>query len=109
MAFGGGVSLWWFVLAIGLIVAAFPILWQFLGEYQQNRFLILVDDTIDPMGINERYHSMMNLRSLTGGGLTGQGCSAATVPRAAACSPSTRTIFSRPWARSWASWGALRS
>ena len=73
MAFGGGVSLWWFVLAIGLIVAAFPILWQFLGEYQQNRFLILVDDTIDPMGINERYHSMMNLRSLTGGGLTGQG------------------------------------
>lgn len=73
MAFGVGVSLWWFVLAIGLIVAAFPILWQFLGEYQQNRFLILVDDTIDPMGINERYHSMMNLRSLTGGGLTGQG------------------------------------
>ena len=60
-------------MAIGLIVAAFPILWQFLGEYQQNRFLILVDDTIDPMGINERYHSMMNLRSLTGGGLTGQG------------------------------------
>ena len=73
MAFGGGVSLWWFVLAIGLIVAAFPILWQFLGEYQQNRFLILFDDTIDPTGINERYHSMMNLRSLTGGGLTGQG------------------------------------
>ena len=73
MAFGGGVSLWWFALAIGLIAAAFPILWQFLGEYQQNRFLILFDDTIDPTGINERYHSMMNLRSLTGGGLTGQG------------------------------------
>ena len=73
MAFGGGVSLWWFALAIGLIAAAFPILWQFLGEYQQNRFLILSDDTIDPTGINERYHSMMNLRSLTGGGLTGQG------------------------------------
>ena len=31
MAFGGGVSLWWFALAIGLIAAAFPILWQFLG------------------------------------------------------------------------------
>ena len=73
MAFGGGVSLWWFALAIGLIAAAFPILWQFLGEYQQNRILILFDDTIDPTGINERYHSMMNLRSLTGGGLTGQG------------------------------------
>ena len=73
MAFAGGVSIWWFVLAIALIAAAFPILWQFLGEYQQNRILILFDDTIDPNGINERYHSMMNLRSLTGGGLTGQG------------------------------------
>jgi len=73
MAFAGGVSLWWFALAISGIAVAFPILWQFLGEYQQNRILILFDETIDPQGINERYHSMMNLRSLTGGGFTGQG------------------------------------
>ena len=73
MAFGGGVSLWWFALAIGLIATAFPILWQFLGEYQQNRILILFDSTIDPQGINERYHSKINLQSLTGGGLFGQG------------------------------------
>ena len=73
MAFAGGVSLWWFALAATCIAVAFPILWQFLGEYQQNRILILFDETIDPQGINERYHSMMNLKSLTGGGLTGQG------------------------------------
>ena len=73
MTFAGGVSLWWFVLAISGIAICFPILWQFLGEYQQNRILILFDESIDPMGINERYHSIMNLRSLTGGGLTGQG------------------------------------
>ena len=73
MAFAGGVSLWWFALAIGGIAAMFPILWQFLGEYQRNRILILFDPTIDPQGINERYHSKINLQSLTGGGLTGQG------------------------------------
>ncbi len=73
MTFAGGVSLWWFALAVGLIAAAAPILWQFLGEYQRNRILILFDPTIDPQGTHERYHSMMNLRSLTGGGLTGQG------------------------------------
>ncbi len=73
MAFSGGVSLWWFALAIGMIAVCFPILWQFLGEYQQNRILILFDDTIDPQGINERYHYKINLQSLTGGGLTGQG------------------------------------
>ena len=73
MAFAGGVSIWWFALAIGLIAVAFPVLWQFLGDYQKNRILILFDPTIDPNGINERYHSKINLQSLTGGGLTGQG------------------------------------
>ena len=73
MAFAGGVSIWWFVAALSGIAVAFPILWQFLGQYQRNRILILVDDTIDPMGINERYHAKINLQSITGGGLTGQG------------------------------------
>ena len=73
MAFAGGVSLWWFALAIGGIAAMFPILWQFLGQYQRNRILILFDPTVDPQGTNERYHSKINLQSLTGGGLTGQG------------------------------------
>ena len=73
MAFAGGVSLIWFGLAIGGIAVTFPILWQFLDKYQRNRILILFDPTIDPLGINEGYHYKINLLSLTGGGLTGQG------------------------------------
>ncbi len=73
MTFAGGVSLWWFLIAIGAIAVAFPVLWNFLGQYQRNRILILFDDTIDPLGINERYHYKINLQSLTGGGLTRQG------------------------------------
>ena len=73
MTFAGGVSIWWFVAALSGIAAGFPILWQFLGQYQRNRILILFDDSIDPMGINERYHAKINLQSITGGGLTGQG------------------------------------
>ena len=73
MTFAGGVSLWWFAAAMTGIAAMAPILWQFLDTYQRNRIRILFDDTIDPQGINERYHSNMNLKSLTGGGLTGQG------------------------------------
>ncbi len=73
MAFGGGVSLVWFALAAGALVVGFPILWPFLGTHQQNRILILFDDTIDPLGINERYHAKINMLSLTGGGMTGQG------------------------------------
>ena len=73
MTFAGGVSLLWYALAGGGIALAAPILWQFLGQHQKNRILILFDETIDPQGINERYHYIINLRSLTGGGLTGQG------------------------------------
>ena len=73
MTFAGGVHLGWFALAIGAIVVAFPFIWPLLGEYQQERILILIDPTFDAQGIGARYHSKINLLSLTGGGLTGQG------------------------------------
>ena len=73
MAFAGGVSIWWFALAIGGIAALIPVVWPFLGTYQQERILILIDSEFDKQGIGARYHSKINLQSLTGGGLTGQG------------------------------------
>ncbi len=73
MAFAGGVSLWWFALAIGGIAVLIPFVWPFLGTYQQERILILIDPTFDAMGTGARYHSKINLQSLTGGGLAGQG------------------------------------
>jgi rod shape determining protein RodA len=74
MAFAGGVSMIWFALGGGALVAAFPILWNnFMDDYQKERILILFDPTVDPLGIDARYHSKINLLSLTGVGLTGQG------------------------------------
>ncbi len=73
MAFAGGISLIWFLVGIGGIAMAAPFLWNMLDDYQQRRILILFDETIDPNGINERYHTIRSIRSLTGGGMTGQG------------------------------------
>ncbi len=73
MAFTGGVHWGWFALAIGAIVLAVPVVFPLLGEYQQERILILIDPNYDAAGIGARYHSKINLLSLTGGGLTGQG------------------------------------
>ena len=73
MAFSGGVSMMWFLLAAGFIVVLAPIAWQFLGEYQKLRIQILYDPTIDPQGIGPRWHSKNALKSLTGGGMLGQG------------------------------------
>ncbi len=73
MALAGGVSLLWFLLGIGTITISFPVWWRLLDPYQQNRILILFDDKIDPLGVKERYHSLRAIKSLTGGGITGQG------------------------------------
>ena len=74
MAFSGGVKLFWFLLGGGAIAAVGPIIWNnFMDKYQRNRILVLFDETIDPMGIKERYHMIRSLKSLTGGGMTGQG------------------------------------
>lgn len=73
MAFAGGVSMIWFLVAGGAIVVLAPIAWQFLGEYQKLRIQILYDPTIDPQGTGPRWHTVNALKSLTGGGMLGQG------------------------------------
>ena len=73
MAFAGGVSIWWFLVGIAGIAVGIPVMWPHLGEYQRQRIQVLIDPEFDKMGIGARYHSKMNLQSLTGGGLTGQG------------------------------------
>ncbi len=73
MAFAGGVSLWWFLLAFAGIGVMIPIAWPLLGTYQQERIMVLIDPSFDAQGTGARYHSKINLQSLTGGGLTGQG------------------------------------
>ena len=73
MAFSGGVNLIWFGAAIGGITAMFPILWSFLDDYQKLRIEILFNPELDALGVGARYHTMLALRSLTGGGMTGQG------------------------------------
>ena len=73
MAFAGGVSMVWFGIAIVAIGVMVPIAWPLLGTYQQERIMVLIDPTFDAQGLGARYHSKINLMSLTGGGLTGQG------------------------------------
>lgn len=74
MAFAGGVSLFWFAVAGGGIIVAWPFIWNHVfSEYQRLRFQILYDPTVDPMGLGPRWHSTQSLKSLTGGGMVGQG------------------------------------
>ena len=74
MAFAGGISIFWFLLGGGCIVAALPVLWNYImSQEQRNRILALIDPSIDPQGLDELWQFTMSKRSLTGGGFFGQG------------------------------------
>jgi rod shape determining protein RodA len=74
MAFAGGIKIFWFLLGGSGIAVAVPILWNnFMRDDQRKRFEILWNPAIDPQGIDERYHLVRSLKSLTGGGMLGQG------------------------------------
>lgn len=74
MAFAGGVSLFWFLFGGSLLAVSAPAIWNYLMDpYQRRRIEVLFNPEIDPQGLKERYHIFRSLRSLTGGGLTGQG------------------------------------
>lgn len=73
MAFAGGVSILWFLAVIGGVAFLSPFLWEIMSSHQKNRILVLIDPTFDAEGVNERYHAVRSMRSLTGGGWTGQG------------------------------------
>ena len=74
MTFGGGVSLLWYAIAGGGVAVFAPLIYNnFLDPYQQNRIAVLFDPSVDPNGTGAMYHTVRAMRSLTGGGLTGQG------------------------------------
>lgn len=71
MFFASGVSLWWILAGIAVMVAAAPTIWRLLPEYMQMRFLVLIDDQIDPLGVG--YQVARSKIALGSGQAFGQG------------------------------------
>ena len=74
MAFIGGVSMLWFGAAAGTVALLGPFIWNnVLSEYHRLRFEVLFNPELDAAGVGIRWHTKQSLKSLTGGGLLGQG------------------------------------
>lgn len=71
MLFVGGVSIWLFLAGIGTAIAAIPIAWQFMHDYQQKRVLIFLDPESDPLGAG--FHISQSKIALGSGGVLGKG------------------------------------
>ncbi len=66
-----GVRWWKFAMVLVAGMAAVPIAWQFLREYQKNRVLTFFNPESDPLGSG--YHILQSKIALGSGGLFGKG------------------------------------
>ena len=71
MMFLAGVRLWLFIGAGLATVAAMPLAWSMLHDYQRKRVLIFLDPSSDPRGAG--YHITQSKIAIGSGGLTGKG------------------------------------
>ncbi len=71
MFFLAGVRIWKFVVVLTAGVAALPIAWPFLLDYQKDRILTFLSSDADPL--KEGYHIMQSKIALGSGGLFGRG------------------------------------
>lgn len=69
--FTAGVRLWKFALAICGGLAAIPIGWEFLHDYQRQRVYTFLDPETDPLGAG--YNILQSKIALGSGGLFGKG------------------------------------
>ncbi|MDF1721449.1 MAG: rod shape-determining protein RodA [Minwuia sp.] len=69
--FLAGVRLWKFALALAAALAALPIAWSQLHEYQKGRIMTFLNPEDDPLGAG--YHIMQSKIALGSGGVSGKG------------------------------------
>ncbi len=69
--FMAGVRLWKFVLVAVIGLAASPVAWSLMHEYQRNRVRTLFNPEADPLGTG--YHIIQSKIALGSGGLFGKG------------------------------------
>ncbi len=69
--FVAGVRMWKFAVVLGSGIAALPVAWQFLREYQKQRVLTFLNPENDPLGSG--YHIIQSKIALGSGGVFGKG------------------------------------
>jgi rod shape determining protein RodA len=71
MMFLGGVRIWKFLVVGGGVLAALPVAWSYLRDYQKQRVLVFLNPENDPLGSG--YHIIQSKIALGSGGVWGKG------------------------------------
>lgn len=76
LMFMAGVSIFYFLAGLGGVVAAMPLIWNNLHDYQRRRIEIFLDPELDPLGAG--YHIAQSKIAIGSGGVSGKGFLAGT-------------------------------
>lgn len=71
LMFMAGVSIFYFLAGLGGVVAAMPLIWNGLHDYQRRRVEIFLDPDLDPLGSG--YHIAQSKIAIGSGGVSGKG------------------------------------
>ncbi|MBE6584342.1 MAG: hypothetical protein E7649_05070 [Ruminococcaceae bacterium] len=71
MLFVAGLSGWYFLGGGVLVVLAFPLLWDFLAEYQRERIIVGFNPELDPQG--KGMQALLSRQCISNGGFFGIG------------------------------------
>jgi rod shape determining protein RodA len=71
MLFLAGASIWLFILGIGAAIAAVPVIWELMHDYQRQRVTTFLNPESDPLGAG--YNIIQSKIAIGSGGMTGKG------------------------------------
>jgi rod shape determining protein RodA len=69
--FFAGLPWRWLITLLVLSMAAMPVVWSVLHDYQRNRVLTLLDPSKDPLG--KGFHTLQSMIAIGSGGVLGKG------------------------------------
>ena len=73
LLFAAGLKFYWFIIGLGGLAGAIPLLWDRLSERQIQRILAPYDPSIDPVGDDVLYQANQSKLALASGRLFGTG------------------------------------
>ena len=71
MLYCSGLSIWYFIVAVVLLIIAFPFMWDLLKPYQQNRIIFGFAPELDPGGVGKQ--PLFSRETIAAGGWFGIG------------------------------------
>jgi len=74
--FVAGIRIWKVWVSLGSVVAAMPILWHMLHDYQKSRIMTFLEPERDPLGAG--YHILQSKIAIGSGGFFGKGFGSGT-------------------------------